>query len=176
VRQTGGGISVESEAGKGSTFRIYFPVERAAAESSKAATRQLGRSRSFETVLVVEDEEFVRELVCSHLSEQGYNVMCALDGFEALRKAKEHDGRIHLLVTDVIMPHMNGPELAAKLTAIRPDMKVLYVSGYSSNDMGSQGVLDPNVDLLQKPFTPQTLARKIREVIDEGSGGGAGPA
>jgi signal transduction histidine kinase/CheY-like chemotaxis protein len=169
VRQTGGGISVESERGKGTTFRIYLPVERAPAESWKRAAHPVDESPTQETVLVVEDEEIVRELVCGVLSEQGYNVMCALDGFEALQKAKEYDGRIHLLVTDVIMPNMNGPELAATLTPIRPDMKVLYVSGYSSNEMGAKGVLDPHVDLLQKPFTPQALARKIREVIEERS-------
>ncbi len=102
------------------------------------------------------------------MEEQGYNVICAADGLEALTVAGNFDGTIHLLVTDVIMPHMNGHELAAKLSRIRPDMKVLYVSGYSDNDIGDHGVLDPRFELLQKPFTPQTLARKIRDVIHEG--------
>jgi DNA-binding response OmpR family regulator len=116
---------------------------------------------------VVEDEEIVRELVCDVLAEQGYNVLCASDGYDALRQAGDFDGRIHLLITDVIMPHMNGPELAVKLSAIRTDMKVLYVSGYSDNDIGDHGVLDTRIDLLQKPFTPQVLARKIRDVIED---------
>jgi signal transduction histidine kinase/ActR/RegA family two-component response regulator len=169
VRQTGGGISVESELGRGSTFRIYLPLERSPVDQAKPVSHQVERSPSFETVLVVEDEEIVRELVCDILAEQGYNVMCAVDGHEALRLAGEYDGRIHLLITDVIMPHMNGPELAATLTPLRPDMKVLYVSGYSDNDIGEHGVLDTQIDLLQKPFTPQTLARKIRDVIEERS-------
>jgi DNA-binding NtrC family response regulator len=126
------------------------------------------KSKNFETVLVVEDEDIVRELVCEVLEEQGYNVICARDGVEALAVAAEFDGIIHLLVTDVIMPHMNGHELAGKLSSLRPDMKVLYVSGYSDNDIGDHGVLDPRFELLQKPFTPQTLARKIRDVIREG--------
>ena len=168
VRQTGGGISVESELGKGSTFRIYLPLERSAVDQVKTVHTPLQTANNFETVLVAEDEEIVRELVCDVLSEQGYNVMCAMDGIEAMKKAKEYDGPIHLLITDVIMPHMNGQELAEQLTAERPDMKVLFVSGYSDNDIGDHGVINPGIDLLQKPFTPQTLARKIRDVIQEG--------
>ncbi len=169
VRQTGAGISVESEPGKGTTFRIYFPLERSPADSVKVVGRLVEKSPSFETVLVVEDEEIVRELVCSVLSEQGYNVFYARDGHEALRLAKEYEGRIDLLVTDVIMPHMNGPELAATLTPTRPEMRVLYVSGYSNNDFGAHGLLNTGGDLLQKPFTPQALARKVRDVLEERS-------
>ena len=169
VRQTGGGISVESEPGKGSTFRIYLPLERAPVDYTRTPVPPLDKSDNFETVLVVEDEEIVRDLVCVVLEEQGYNVLCAVDGLEALKLAANFDGVIHLLVTDVIMPNMNGHELAAKLSTARPDMKILYVSGYSDNDIGDHGVLDPRFELLQKPFTPQTLARKIHEVIHEGS-------
>ena len=168
VRQTGGGIAVESEVGKGSTFRIYLPLERAPVDQVKTVHAPVEKSVNFETVLVAEDEEIVRELVCDVLAEQGYNVMCAVDGIEAMQKAKDHDGPIHLLITDVIMPHMNGQELAEQLSAERPDMKVLFVSGYSDNDIGDHGVIDQRIDLLQKPFTPQTLARKIRDVIQEG--------
>jgi signal transduction histidine kinase len=169
VRQTGGGISVESEPGKGSTFRIYLPQELAPVDLSRIPLTPVEKSANFETVLVVEDEDIVRELVCEVLEDQGYNVICARDGIEALHIAEEFDGLIHLLVTDVIMPHMNGHELAAKLGQLRPDMKILYVSGYSDNDIGDHGLLDPRHELLQKPFTPQTLARKIREVIREGT-------
>ncbi|MEY2494388.1 MAG: two-component system, cell cycle sensor histidine kinase and response regulator CckA [Verrucomicrobiota bacterium] len=167
VRQTGGGISVESEPGKGSTFRIYLPQVTAPVDLTKTMAAPVDKSKNFETVLVVEDEEIVRELVCEVLQEQGYNILCARDGVDALKLAENFDGTIHLLVTDVIMPNMNGQELAAQLSTLRPDMKVLYVSGYSDNDIGDHGVLDPRFELLQKPFTPQTLARKIRDVIHE---------
>jgi CheY-like chemotaxis protein len=169
VRQTGGGISVESELGKGSTFRIYLPMVTGPVDYTPTPSAPIEKADNFETVLVVEDEEIVRDLVCAVLEEQGYNVLCAADGAEALRTAESFDGTIHLLVTDVIMPHMNGPELAGKLSRLRPSIKVLYVSGYSDNDLGDQGVLHPRFELLQKPFTPQTLARKIRDVIHEGS-------
>jgi signal transduction histidine kinase/ActR/RegA family two-component response regulator len=165
VTQTGGGISVESEPGKGSTFRIYLPQVSAPIDFTKTPSVPVEKSDNFETVLVVEDEEIVRELVCEVLEDQGYNVLCAADGVEALRMAADFDGTIHLLVTDVIMPHMNGHELAEKLSRVRPEMKVLFVSGYSDNDIGDHGILDPRIELLQKPFTPQTLARKIRDVI-----------
>ena len=168
VRQTGGGISVESEPGKGSTFRIYFPMVTGPVDHTKTPSAPVEKSDNFETILVVEDEEIVRDLVCAVLEEQGYHVLCAGDGLEALEMAESFDGAIHLLVTDVIMPHMNGPELAAKLSHVRPATKVLYVSGYSDNDIGDHGVLNPHFELLQKPFTPQTLARKIRDVIHEG--------
>jgi signal transduction histidine kinase/ActR/RegA family two-component response regulator len=168
VRQTGGGISVESELGKGSTFRIYLPLESAPVDLSRTPLTPVEKSDNFETVLVVEDEDIVRELVCEVLEDQGYSVLCARDGIEALVLAEEFDGPIHILVTDVIMPNMNGQELAGKLSGLRPDMKILYVSGYSDTDIGDHGVLDPRYELLQKPFTPQTLARKIREVLREG--------
>jgi signal transduction histidine kinase len=168
VRQTGGGISVESEPGKGSTFRIYLPQVSAPIDFARTPSPPVAKSDNFETVLVVEDEDIVRELVCEVLEDQGYNVICAHDGLEALQMAADFDGTIHLLVTDVIMPHMNGHELAEKLSSVRPDMKILYVSGYSANDIGDHGILDPRIELLQKPFTPQTLARKIRDVILDG--------
>ncbi|MGI9086172.1 MAG: ATP-binding protein [Chthoniobacterales bacterium] len=169
VRQTGGGICVDSVPGHGSTFRIYFPLERAPIDRAVAPAAPLDKQQHFETILVAEDEEIVRELVCDVLADEGYNVLCASDGIEALQMAGEFEGAIHLLVTDVIMPRMNGPELAVKLTSLRPGLKVLYVSGYSDNDIGDHGRLDPRIALLQKPFTPQTLARKIRDVIQERS-------
>ena len=176
VRQTGGGISVESEPGRGSNFRIYLPLERAAADYPPAVAQTLEKVQSFETVLVVEDESIVRELVCDVLIEQGYNVLCAADGLEALRISKKFDGHIHLLITDVIMPFMNGPELAEQLSALRPETKILFVTGYSDNDIGDHGVLDPSIELLQKPFTPLALSRKIREVIESRSHAQIAPA
>jgi signal transduction histidine kinase/ActR/RegA family two-component response regulator len=168
VRQSGGAISVESEMDKGSTFRIFLPRESAPLDFIKESDTPVDKSRNFETVLVVEDEEIVRELVCDVLEDQGYRVLCAPDGIKALEVSSDYRGKIHLLVTDVIMPHMNGHELATRIASGRPDMKILYVSGYSDNDIGDQGVLDPRHQLLQKPFTPQTLARKIREVMRDG--------
>lgn len=173
VRQTGGCIAVESVLGKGSTFRIYLPHETAQVDYIKPAAAPVTKAGNFETVLVVEDEEIVRELICEVLEDQGYNVLCAEDGVAAMKLAAEFDGTIHLLVTDVIMPNMNGHVLAVKLSAIRKEMKILYVSGYSDNDIGEHGVLDPKIELLQKPFTPQTLARKIQEVIHERAFAGA---
>ncbi|MGI8435723.1 MAG: ATP-binding protein, partial [Chthoniobacterales bacterium] len=166
VRQSGGGISVESAPGRGSTFRIYFPLDLSPVEVAQNVPQPIAKSKNFETVLVVEDEEIVRDLVCDVLSDQGYHVLCAQDGAEALRMARACEGQIHLLITDVIMPHMNGPELAHQLASARPEMKVLFVSGYSDNDIGHHGVLDVKIELLQKPFTPQTLARKVRDVIE----------
>ncbi|HMJ07350.1 MAG TPA: ATP-binding protein [Chthoniobacterales bacterium] len=167
VRQSGGGICVDSHPGMGSTFRIYLPLDRSPAERAQAELPPVEKSQNYETVLVVEDEEIVRELVCDVLSEQGYYVLCAPDGHVALQLAGDFDGQIHLMITDVIMPHMNGPELATRLAVTRPEMKVLYVSGYSDNDIGNHGVLESQIDLLQKPFTPQTLARKIRDVLQK---------
>ena len=169
VRQSGGGISVQSDLNHGSTFRIYLPMERRPVDARTQVAPPVDKSRNFETVLVVEDEEIVRTLVCDVLEEEGYQVLCASDGIEGLRMAKEFDGHIHLLVSDVIMPHMNGPELAEKLTAARPGLRVLYISGYSNNDISEHGVVDTQIELLQKPFTPQTLARRVRDVMEERS-------
>ncbi len=167
VRQSGGAIAVESTPGRGTTFTIYLPRESAPLDEIKPVGNPVEPSRDFETILVVEDEEIVRELVCEVLNQQGYHVLCASNGREALKMAGEYTGRIDLLLTDVIMPQMNGHELSALLVARRPDLKVLYVSGYSDNDIGHHGVLDAEVELLEKPFSPLTLAQKIREMLGE---------
>ncbi len=169
VRQSGGGISVASEPGQGSTFKIYLPCETAPLDEVKPLPAAIAPLLDAGTVLVVEDEEIVRTLVCDVLKQQGYHVLCAAHGAEALQMASEFEGKIDLLLTDVIMPQMNGHELAAILTAQRSGLKVLYVSGYSDNDLGHQGVLDAEVELLEKPFTPQSLARKIREILGDSS-------
>lgn len=167
VRQSGGGISVQSELGRGSTFQIYLPREVAPLDDVRVMALPVKPSRDAETVLVVEDEEIVRELVCDVLEQQGYRVLCATNGIEALEMAGPPGLKIDLLLTDVIMPLMNGQELAAQLTAQRPELKVLYVSGYSDNDIDHHGVLDAEVELLEKPFTPQALAQKVREILGE---------
>ena len=167
VRQSGGAIAVESALGQGSIFRIYFPAEEAPLEEPRAAPAPVEPSHRSETVLVVEDEEIVRELVCDVLTQQGYAVICAANGADALQMAEQHSGRIDLLVTDVVMPQMNGHELAERLTALQPGLNVLFVSGYSEDDIGEHGVLDTTIELLEKPFTPQSLSRKVREILGE---------
>ena len=167
VRQSGGAIAVESAPGLGSVFTIYLPQEQAPLDEARPAPAAVEPSQDFETILVVEDEEIVRELVCEVLDEQGYHILCAPDGRAGLQMAAEHPGPIDLLLTDVIMPQMNGQELAAQLAAQRPGLKVLYVSGYSDNDIGDHGVLAGDVALLEKPFSPQALAQKVRETLNE---------
>lgn len=122
-----------------------------------------------ETVLVVEDEEIVRELVCAVLTDQGYEVLCASDGRDGLQIAREHSRPIDLLVSDVIMPRMNGPDVARELRSAQPGVRVLFVSGYSDADIVEDGVLSPEVQLLQKPFTPDALSRRVRAILDEPS-------
>jgi CheY-like chemotaxis protein len=164
VKQSGGGIHVESEPGKGSVFVIYFPREIAAVESAEPLLPTMAAAHNAETVLVVEDEAVVRQLVCAVLSDVGYNVVCAASPLEALTLVKGHPAPIDLLVTDVVMPEMHGPALAREIVALRPTVRVLYISGYSENDISDQGVIDPGLDVLQKPFT----------MLDGGSGGSLG--
>ncbi len=166
VKQSGGGITVESELGKGSEFSIYLPHEDAPISALAPELPPPGRSQNAETILVVEDEEVVRHLLCSVLSDAGYEVLCAGSPSEALELVRRHAAPIQLLVTDVVMPEMHGPVLARALTASQPDMKVLYVSGYSENDISDQGVIEPDLEVLQKPFTKQILVRKVRGMLE----------
>jgi signal transduction histidine kinase/ActR/RegA family two-component response regulator len=167
VQQSGGGIAVQSTPGVGTTFAIYLPHEDAPLDPPPAVSPPVQGSKDAETVLVVEDDEIVRELVCAVLGDQGYEVLCASHGVEALAMARTHRGPIHLLVSDVVMPQMHGPQLAEELGKFRPDTRVLFVSGYSDSDISDQGILSANIRLLEKPFTPESLARKVREVLDE---------
>jgi signal transduction histidine kinase len=168
VKQSGGSLAVESSAGGGSTFRIYLPVEAGDLDEARPKTVVPLESppKTAETILVVEDEEIVRELVCHVLSDQGYNVLCASNGSEGLRLGAAHAGQIKLLITDVVMPVIGGLELARTMIAARPDIKVLYVSGYSESDISEQGILASELEFLEKPFTPQGLIRKVREVLN----------
>jgi len=169
VKQNGGFIWVYSEPGQGTTFKIYFPqVQSLRCEAcvTKPATQS---PRGCETVLLVEDEASVRQASRQFLSRSGYNVLEAFDGEDALREAREHDGPIHLMITDVVMPRMSGPALAAKLADIRPDMKVLFVSGYAERTILQHGKIDVTQGFLQKPFSLKTLARKVREVLETSS-------
>jgi CheY-like chemotaxis protein len=168
VRQSGGSISVESGLGRGTTFRILLPRVLDAEASAPGDTSHPGTLRGTETVLVAEDSQPVRQLAVRVLQGYGYTVLSAPDRDSAVRLAAEHAGPIHLLVTDVIMPDGGGPALAARMTVARPHLRVLYVSGYTDDAIAHHGVLEPGIALLQKPFTPISLARKVREVLDRG--------
>jgi len=169
VKQSGGYIWVYSEAGKGTTFKIYLPrvaetVDSAAAVAAPAESAS--DEQENETILLVEDEANLRYLARQFLEKQGYHVIEAADGAVAIQIAVAHPAVIHLLLTDVIMPGMNGRELAQRITEIRPNIKVLYMSGYTENVIGRNGTLDAGVRLLQKPFTLRDLKSKVREVLD----------
>jgi PAS domain S-box-containing protein len=169
VKQSGGYIWVETQAGKGTTFKIYFPrvadtPEVSAQAAVTAAT--VAADPGTETILLVEDEANLRYLARQFLEKQGYKVIEAADGTVALQIAVAHEGMIHLLLTDVIMPGMNGRELAQRIAEIRPNTQVLYMSGYTENVVGRNGTLDAGVRLLQKPFTLRELKNRVREVLD----------
>ena len=168
VKQSGGYIWVDSELGKGTAFKIYLPL---AAETSDpvslqpvVAAVQPGRGR--ETILVVEDESNLRRLVSQYLEKQGYVVFDASSGTAAIHLANVHPGPIHLLLTDVIMPGMNGRELAQRISFLRPTIKTIFMSGYTENAIGHNGTLDGSIILLHKPFTLPALKNKVREVLD----------
>lgn len=167
VRQSGGTIYVDSEPGRGTTFKIYFPrVDEALAEGRKKILEEEA-PRGSETVLVVEDEEEVRKLAVSILRRQGYRVLESSQGGEAFLVCKQHGGPIHLMVTDVVMPLMSGRELAERLSPLHPEMRVLYMSGYPDDAILHYGVLDEGIEYIQKPFTVEGLARKVRGVLDK---------
>lgn len=166
VKQSGGFIEVESKPGRGATFKIFFPRVEAASPEAESVAVGGDSVRGRETVLLVEDEPGVRRLVNETLRLHGYTVLEARHGIEALLTGAKHAGPIHLLLTDVVMPQMSGPEVAEKLATVRPEVKVLYMSGYPDHPAFSKGGIDTEHSFLQKPFTPTTLAQKVREVLD----------
>ncbi len=166
VRQSGGHITVESTPGQGAQFRIYLPRVDAPVDALAGPGAVRAPVTGTETVLLTEDDQLVRLLARTVLVRAGYAVLEAAGGQEALGLAESHSGPIHLLLTDVVMPDMNGRELMHRLAARRPDMKVLYVTGYSDEAVAQHGVLDPGTAFLPKPFTPEALTRKVREVLD----------
>jgi PAS domain S-box-containing protein len=169
VKQSGGYIWVYSELSKGTTFKIYLPRVAASGEPAVQIATPVETSRAepgTETILVVEDEANLRYLARQFLEKQGYKVVEAADGAVAMQIAVAHEGVIHLLLTDVIMPGMNGRELAQRISEIRPNIKILYMSGYTENVVGHNGMLDAGVRLLQKPFNLRDLKSKVREVLD----------
>jgi PAS domain S-box-containing protein len=167
AKQSGGNIWVYSEPGHGTTFKIYLPRVEEELDNLHVRDETESLPRGSETVFLVEDEPSVRSLAYRVLCQQGYTVLEAANGEEALRVAQEHAGeKIHLLLTDVVMPQMGGRELAETLKLLRPDIKVLYTSGYTDNAIVHHGVLNPGTHFLQKPFSPKTLSHKVREVLD----------
>jgi len=176
VKQSGGWIWVYSEPGHGTTFKIYLPrVTEAAAPAAPSPVLPIS-VRGSETVLLVEDDEMIRALVQKVLKANGYTTLVAESGPAALRLAGQHDGRIHLLMTDVVMPGMNGREVAERLAPAHAGIEVLYLSGYTDDAIVHHGVLEPGIAFLQKPFTPAVLVRKVREVLDAAHGHGPGSA
>lgn len=166
VKQSQGTILVTSELGKGSTFAILLPCVDAPVEEDGPAPAPMKDVDASKSILVVEDEEIVRKLVCAILEEAGYRVLCAESPSEALDFVKNDRGPIDLLITDVVMPEMHGPAMAKMLQTLIPRLRVLFISGYSDNDISEQGVIEPGLDLLQKPFTTEALLRKTREVLE----------
>ncbi len=168
IKQSEGYIWVYSERGKGTTFKIYLPRVTASGEpiSLEVPMEHGVADAGREVILLVEDESTLRGLVRQYLQNQGYTVLEAHSGAAALRSASYYSGPIHLLLTDVIMPGMNGRELAQQLTAVRPETRVLYMSGYTENVIGHNGTLDAGISLLQKPFTLPALKSRVREALD----------
>jgi len=166
VKQSGGHISVHSEAGVGTTFKIFLPRVPADAAGLEPVPRSSRHLDGSETVLLVEDEDAVRESEREYLEQHGYTVLAAANGPAALELAASCGREIQLLVSDVVMPKMSGSELGEQLVARRPGLKVLYVSGYAENTVLQHGLADLGSRFLQKPFTLKALAAKIREVLD----------
>jgi nitrogen-specific signal transduction histidine kinase/CheY-like chemotaxis protein len=166
VKQSGGAIWVYSEPGKGAAFKIYLP--RVFEEAQKVSEERIDEApaNGTETVLVVEDEEMIRQIISVTLTEYGYTALLAKDGEEAQAICASAQGPIHLLLSDVVLPGMSGRESAKRLVSKRPGMRVLYMSGYTANAIVHHGALEPGIAFIQKPFSPATLLRKMREILD----------
>jgi two-component system cell cycle sensor histidine kinase/response regulator CckA len=166
VRQNGGHVWVYSEPHRGTTFRIYLPWEASAQAATVLTLPEVRPGHGWETILLVDDAERLRPLLCRSLSDRGYKVIGARHGSEALELSREHIGPIHLLVTDLVMPGLSGPALADELTLRRPDMRVLFMSGYAESAVAAGGRLRRGAAFLAKPFTPDVLAREVRVTLD----------
>ena len=167
VKQNNGFITLDSELGKGTTFSIHLPrhVGEIGSKSNKDIVMQVSLGR--ETILLVEDDSAILKMATSTLTKQGFNVLQANSPMDAIRLVKEYDGVINLLITDVIMPVMNGKDLANKLLSLNPQLMCLYMSGYTADAISQHGVLDEGVYFIQKPFSLPDLANKVRQVLDD---------
>jgi two-component system cell cycle sensor histidine kinase/response regulator CckA len=167
VKQSGGYIWVYSEPGRGTSFKIYLPIVRGGTTDEAGGRPTLTPTyRGTETILLVEDEDGVRALIREVLQRHGYRVIDTRNGPEATQACERHEGEIHMLLTDVVLAQITGTDLARQLSPMRPRMKVLFISGYTEEAIVHQGVLEEGTAFLQKPFTPNVLARKVREVLD----------
>jgi CheY-like chemotaxis protein len=166
VKQSGGDVWVRSAAGEGATFTICLPRAQETGETGDVSTKAHPAKSGNETVLLVEDEESVRRLLTHVLSRRGYRVLDASNAREALKIFERHGPDIHLVLTDIVMPNMSGRELADELRRRRPDLKVIFMSGYTDDVLIRTGALRPGMSFLQKPLRPDTLAAKVREALD----------
>lgn len=166
VKQSGGFVNVYSEKGIGSTFKLYFPCVKEPAAPIKSKTVSSESLTGSETILVAEDEDNLRNLVCEILRSHGYNVLEAANGGSALLKCEKYKKPIHLILSDVVMPEMSGAELVERLLPIHPEMKVMYMSGYTDDAVIRHGILEEKVHFLQKPFSPNSLLEKVRNILD----------
>ena len=166
VKQSGGYLTFSSEVGQGSVFSVYLQKVAESADPEVAETLRVSMPAGEETILVVEDNALVRATAVELLRAQGYTVLEAAGGADALHLVKEQQQTIHLLVTDVVMPDMNGKEVANRIRSLRPSIRVLYVSGYTADEISHHGVIDPGLAFLQKPYTSQDLVQKVRYILD----------
>jgi PAS domain S-box-containing protein len=169
VKQSGGYVWVYSELNQGTVFKVYLPLIVSPVQPPKEKVRDASVLCGSETILLAEDSESLRELAKEYLESVGYTILESSSGNEALQRAKDFDGTIHLLLTDVVMPEMNGPDLARHMESLRPGIKVIFTSGYTDDVVNRQGILDPDVAFIQKPYRPKALAKMIREVLDQHS-------
>jgi CheY-like chemotaxis protein len=170
VRQSGGHIWVYSEVGQGSVFKVFLPYVDAKATDVGSGKQEAATPRGSETVLLAEDEDGIRRVSVRLLTELGYTVIPARNGGEAVELAARHDGTIDILLSDVVMPEMNGLELWDRLRMDRPSIPALFMSGWASDAVVRHGILDGQVPFLQKPFSSQQLGLKIREILDARNG------
>jgi CheY-like chemotaxis protein len=166
VKQSGGYVWVYSEPGEGSVFKIYLPAAQPEQPGRAVPERPAIPKGGSETILIIEDEDVVRNLACRGLREHGYSVLEARDGVQALRYIEQHLGTVDLVISDVVMPEMGGREFGENLSRIEPVLPVLFMSGYTGEDVVQRGLLEPGAPFQQKPFTPASLAIKVRAMLD----------
>ena len=170
VKQNRGDIWVYSEPGKGATFKVYIPLAYECAEATGPVPESDPPEAITETILVVEDEPAVRRLIFDALRQSGYGVLEAADSLEAIHSSKQHQGAIHLLLTDVVMPHSNARDMARQIAATRPGLKTLYMSGYTEDTILHHGIVEAGIEFLPKPFAVATLLKRVREVLSDARG------